>query len=304
LINRGGEIVLERYDRAVEALVDPAAELETVADGFRFIEGPVWDRQRQWLYFSDIPANTRYRYSPVGGVQVDQQPSHFSNGLTLDAEGRLLACEHQMRRVSRTGPAGVETVVDRYQGKRLNSPNDLIVASDGSIFFTDPHYGLQEGLGGPAEAELTFRGIYRIPPGADEPILLVDDFAAPNGLALSPDERRLYVDDTIRGHIRVFDVQADWTLTGGEVLVELQADEPGVPDGLKVDLQGNLYCTGPGGVWLCAPSGSVLGRMRTPEVAANVGWGDDGQMLYITASTSLYRLRCRIGGQIPGKGAE
>jgi gluconolactonase len=298
------EPMLELYDEAVKELVDPAAELETVAGGFRFIEGPVWDRQASCLFFSDIPANTRYRYSAAGGVQVDGQPSHFSNGLTLDHEGRLLACEHQMRRVSRQGPAGIETVVDRYQGKRLNSPNDLIVARDGSILFTDPHYGLLEGLGGPAEAELSFRGVYRIPPGASEPTLLVDDFAAPNGLALSPDERRLYVDDTIRGHIRVFDVQQDWTLTGGEVLAELGVDDTGVPDGMKVDRAGNLYCTGPGGIWLCAPSGTILGRIRTPEVAANVGWGDDGNTLYIAASTTLYRLRCRIGGQLPGKGAD
>ena len=289
-------MTLEVYDPAATHLIDAAATLEQLVTGFQFTEGPVWQQRKQCLFFSDIPANTLYRYTTGQGVTVERQPSHFSNGLALDHAGQLLACEHQSRRVSRAGANGVTTVVDRYQGKRLNSPNDLVVAHDGSILFTDPHFGLLEGLGGPAEAELTIRGVYRIAPGASEPTLLVDDFAAPNGLALAADEKTLYVDDTIRGHIRSFRINDGWTVAGGEVFVDLQAEEPGVPDGMTLDAAGHLYCTGPGGIWLCSPTGAVLGRIRMPEVAANLSWGDDdGRTLYIAASTSIYRLRGLIG---------
>jgi gluconolactonase len=289
-------MTLEVYELEAKNLIDAAATLQQLASGFQFTEGPAWHRGKQCLFFSDIPANTLYRYTAGQGVTIERKPSHFSNGLTLDHAGQLLACEHQSRRVSRQGPDGVTTVVDRYQGKRLNSPNDLVVARDGSILFTDPHFGLLEGLGGPAEAELTFNGVYRIAPGATEPTLLVDDFAAPNGLALSVDEKTLYVDDTIRGHIRSFRINDDWTLAGGEVLVELHAEEPGVPDGMTLDALGYLYCTGSGGIWLCSPAGVVLGRIRMPEVAANLSWGDDdGRTLYLAASTSIYRLRGLVG---------
>lgn len=295
-------MVLEVFEAEAKNLVDPNAVLERIADGFRFTEGPVWNVREQCLFFSDIPANTIYRYA-ASGVTVHRKPSNHSNGLTLDHAGRLLACEHQARRVSRTGPNGVETVVAHYQGKRLNSPNDLIVAKDGSILFSDPHYGLMDGLGGPGVQELAFRGVYRLAPGAQEPTLLADDFEAPNGLALTADGRRLYVDDSIRGHIRAFDVRDDWTVTGGAVFVELQGAEPGVPDGMKLDTAGNIYCTSSGGIWLCSPAGVVLGRIRTPEVAANLAWGDaDGHTLYITASTGLYRLRCTVGGPLAWKG--
>ncbi|MEZ4682346.1 MAG: SMP-30/gluconolactonase/LRE family protein [Caldilineaceae bacterium] len=296
-------MVLEIYETAVKELVEPTATLEQIGSGFQFIEGPVWHVAEECLFFSDIPANTMYRYSVTNGIAVYRQPSHFSNGLTLDGSGHLLACEHQRRRVSRTTAQGVETVVDRYQGKRLNSPNDLIVTRDGSILFTDPHYGLLDGLGGPGEQELPFRGVYRIAPGANEPTLLVDDFTTPNGLALSADERRLYIDDTVEGHIRAFDVQADWTLTGGAVLTDMRGDAPGVPDGMKLNTDGTIFCTGPGGIWIIAPTGVVLGRISMPEVAANLAWGDaDGSTLYITANTGLYRLRCRVGGRLPWNG--
>lgn len=296
-------MLLDIYEPEVTTLFDPNATLERIADGFQFTEGPVWDARARCLYFSDIPANQQYRYAPGAGVTLFRKPSNFSNGLTLDQQGRLLACEHQARRVARISADGSATVVDRYQGKRLNSPNDLIVARDGSILFTDPHYGLLAGLGGPAEQELPHRGVYRIAPGASEPALLVDDFSAPNGLALSHDESHLYVDDTIEGHLRSFAVGDGWTLTGGDALVVLQGDEPGVPDGLKLDRAGNIYCTGPGGIWLCSPAGLVLGRIRTPEVAANLTWGDDNaQTLYITASTGLYRLPSQVGGQLAWQG--
>ena len=290
-------MALEVFEPEFKALIDPDAELERLAEGFQFTEGPVWDHANGCLYFSDIPANAMYWYREGQGVRPYRQPSHYSNGLALDHPGRLIACEHQTRRVTRMGDTQIEVVVDRYQGKRLNSPNDVVVASDGSIFFTDPHYGLLEGLGGPAEQELTFRGVYRVPPRAHKAILLADDFETPNGLALSPDESKLYVDDTERGQVRVFDVGAGWALSGGDVLVEIKREGDEAPDGLKVDARGHIYCTGPGGVWVCAPNGNVLGRIRMPEATANLCWGEEDRgALYITASSGLYRLRCRTRG--------
>ena len=291
-------MVVEVFQPELEALIDPDAQLERLAEGFQFTEGPVWNPAQSCLYFSDIPADTMYRYQEGEGVRVWRKPSNHSNASILDHSGRLVTCEHQTRRVTRTEDTQVVVVVDRYQGKRLNSPNDIVIASDGSFFFSDPHYGLMEGLGGPGVQELPFRGVYRVPPGANEPILLLDDFEAPNGLAFSPDETKLYVDDTIRGHLRVFDVGTGWTLSGGDVLVELQSeDEAGAPDGLKVDAQGHIFCTGPGGIWVCAPDGTILGRIHMPEVTANLCWGDaDRGTLYMTASTGLYRLRCRTHG--------
>lgn len=292
---------LEVFDSEMHALVDSAAELEQVATGFAFVEGPVWDQGHHCLYFSDIPENTIYRYTDVGGAEIYRRPSNFSNGLTLDTMGRLIACEHRTRRVTRKHADEVAVLAERYRGDRLNSPNDVIVARDGSILFTDPPYGLREGIGGPAEQELDFCGVYRLAPGSDELILLVDDFETPNGLALNGDESRLYVDDTVRGHIRVFDVTEDWRLSGGEVFAELSGDEPGVPDGMKLDMEDNVYCTGPGGVWVYSPEGDLLGRIDMPEITANLNWGgEDGRSLYLTATTSLYRIRCLTGGRLPG----
>lgn len=292
--------MIETFDRRGEELVDRGAELERLATGFVFTEGPVWDFSARHLTFSDIPGDTMYRWDEANGARVLRRPSSFSNGLTYDLDGNLIACEHRTRRVTRERAGSVEVVVDSYRGRRLNAPNDVVVAADGSLVFTDPHYGLSEPFGGPAEQEQPVRGVYRVPAGASEPELLVDDFDGPNGLALSPDGRRLYVDDSDRAHVRAFDVDADWKLSGGSVLVELGEDGEGVPDGLKLDTEGNLYCTGPGGIWLCAPTGELLGRIRTDEVAANLNWGDDDlRSLYITASTSIYRLRCRTTGYVP-----
>jgi gluconolactonase len=295
-------MTIEAFEKEFTALIDPAARAERLATGFRFTEGPVWDRAKRCLYFSDIPADTIYRYTDAGGAVVYRKPSHHSNGLTIDGQGRLLACEHQARRVTREGASGIETLAERYQGKRLNSPNDIIVARDGSLIFTDPHYGLMSNLGGPAKQELPFRGVYRLIPGAAEPTLLADDFEAPNGLALSADQRTLYVDDSERCHIRVFRVEDGWSLSGGRVCMELpRGPDGGVPDGMKLDERDNLYSTGPGGVWVISPAAIVLGRIHMPEVTANLNWGDDdGRALYMTASTGLYRLRCLARG--PGLG--
>jgi gluconolactonase len=287
-------------EHRMKDLVDPGAEVERLAEGFVFTEGPVWSFRDSHLTFSDIPGDTMYRWDEREGVRKYRKPSNFSNGLTYDAAGALIACEHRTRRVTRETPGGPETIADTYGGRRLNAPNDVVLAPDTSLVFTDPHYGLGEGFGGPAEQEQPVRGVYRIPPGGGGPELLVADFTGPNGLAFSPDGGRLYVDDTEAFHIRSFAVDAGWAVSGGDVLVELPRDGDGVPDGLKVDLAGNIYCTGAGGIWISSPEGELLGQIPFPEVAANLAWGDeDAKTLYVTASTGLYRLRCRATGHVP-----
>ncbi|MDX9811829.1 MAG: SMP-30/gluconolactonase/LRE family protein [Bacteroidales bacterium] len=285
-------IKLDVWDDRVRRLISPAAHLEKPADGFIFTEGPLWDDAGGCLYFSDIPANTSYCYRPGEGVSIFRKPSNFSNGMTWDRKGRLLACEHHTRRVSREEGGVITTVADRYKGKRLNSPNDVIVTPDGSVLFTDPSYGLLEGLGGPAEAELDFCGLYRVPSYGLEPVLLASDFEAPNGLALSHDGSKLYVVDSTRKHIRVFGTgEGCWRLTGGEPLIEMPLDSEGIPDGMKLDRDGNIFCTGPGGIWIYNPEGRLLGRISMPEVAANLTWGGkDHDELYITASTGIYKI--------------
>jgi len=281
----------------METLIKSTASLIRLADGFVFTEGPLWDPSSQSLFFSDIPADTIYRFSDSQGVEVFRKPSSFANGLAFDHDGRLIACEHRTRRISRSAGDTISVVVDRYQGKRLNSPNDVIVAKDGSILFTDPLYGLRDGLGGPGEQEISFQGVYRVAPGANEPTLLVDDFEAPNGLALSHDETILYIADTIRRHIRTFKVRDDWTLSGGDVLVELKGEEEGKPDGMKLDVNGNIFSTGPGGIWICTPEGDMLGRIKIPEKTSNLAWGDkDYSSLYVTASSGLYKIHCLTSG--------
>lgn len=279
-------------------LLDTCAPLERVATGFLFTEGPLWDAGTRSLLFSDIPADRIYRWRDGAAAEVFREPSGKSNGLAWDEDGRLLACEHLTRRVSSTETGGaVVTLADRYQGRRLNSPNDLVVHAGGAVYFTDPPYGIQSAsVGAIAEQEQPVNGLYRVVPGR-EAELLAADFDRPNGLAFSPDEKRLYVNDTPRYHVRAFEVRPDGTLTGGEVLAEFPAEAgEGRPDGLKVDVAGNLYTTGPGGLWLVAPDGVLLAHVRLPEKATNCAWGDDGLSLYVTAGASVYRLRTRIRG--------
>jgi gluconolactonase len=291
--------MVEILDPRAEALLDPAGELERLADGLVFTEGPVWDFAARELTFSDIPADTMYRWDETHGLRIRRQPSNFSNGLTFDLEGRLIACEHRTRRVTRESDGGIEVVADSCRGKRLNAPNDVVVARDGSVLFTDPHYGLGEGFGGPAEQEQPVRAVFRLAPGGSEPIPLLQDFEGPNGLALSPDQRLLYVDDTEAGHVRRFRLGPDWTLSDGQVILEPPDDGEGVLDGMKVDSEGNVWCAGPGGIWIASSEGELLGRIRSPEVAANLAWGgDDASTLYITASTGLYRIDCRVRGYV------
>lgn len=279
-------------------IVLTSSKLEKIATGFMFTEGPVWDSKNKCLYFSDIPGNKMRRWSENKGIEIVRDPSGKSNGLTFDKQGRLLACEHANRRVSRTEKDGkIITIADKYDGKKLNSPNDVVVKSDGSIYFSDPPYGLTAEFGVLGVQELPFQGVYRISPDGRTMNLLADDFEKPNGLAFSPDEKLLYIDDTDRVHVRVFDVKPDGTITNGRLFADLKGDEPGNVDGMKVDFQGNVYVTGPGGISIFDPEGRKLGRIDMPEVAANLAWGDDDwKTLYITASTSLYRIKLGIKG--------
>jgi sugar lactone lactonase YvrE len=289
------DVHIEEHSSIIRQIVPEETTLEQVATGFGFTEGPVW--RGNHLLFSDIPRNRIVRWRMRGeGPEVTtfRCPSGNSNGLTLDKSGRLIACEHSMRCITRTELDGSVTVLaDRYKGQRLNSPNDVVVRSDGSIYFTDPPYGLKELT---VWKELPFNGVYRLAPDG-ELVLLVDDFERPNGLAFSPDENTLYINDSARSHIRAFDVSPDGNLSNGRVLIDMQSSEAGVPDGMKVDQKGNIYCTGPGGLWVIDAEGQCLGRILLPELPANMAWSDgDWRTLYITARTSVYRMRLAIPG--------
>lgn len=264
---------------------------ERIATGFQFTEGPLWV-PHLGLLFSDIPADRIYRWTEEGGVEVWREPSGHSNGLSLDEQGRLVACEHGARRVSRTEPDGqIMTLADRYEGGRLNSPNDLTVRSDGTVYFTDPPYGIQA-----EEREQPVNGLYRITPQGDLD-RLAEDFDRPNGLAFSPDERLLYVDDSRRRHVRVFEVAQDGSLHNSRILADMDHPQPGSPDGMKVDREGHLFVAGATGLWVFEPDGEWLGVMVTPERPSNCAWGDDDRRtLYVTARTSLFRIRTKYPG--------
>jgi gluconolactonase len=295
-------------DPALHDLVATDATIERVAGGLTFTEGPVW--RGGALLFSDIPNKriVRWRRLPEG-PELTTYARGMSNGLTLDRQGRVFAAEHDGRRVTRVADDGARTVLaEQFQGKRLNSPNDIVVKSDGSIYFTDPPYAVQPSTPGVARPALWWtkpipgkeqphQGVYRIAPDGSLH-LLVDDFALPNGLAFSPDESVLYIDDSAHKHIRAFDVRADGTLTGSRVVLDMASDDPGVPDGLKIDVRGNVFCTGPGGVWVCRADGKLLGRIVFPELPANLAWGEDGSVLFVTARTSIYRLPTKTRGTI------
>lgn len=304
-----GEIL--RVDPRLDALIPAEAKIEKLADGFVFIEGPVWDRNESRLLFSDVRGNTIYQWTETDGASPFIDPvfegdrtgrrSVSSNGLTLDGEGRLIICEHGNRRISRLEADGSRSiVVDTYQGSQLNSPNDAVYASDGSLYFTDPPYGL-EGLEDSPMRELDFNGVYRLRPDG-ELELLVRDQSRPNGIALSPDEQTLYVANSDAANMSWMAYDLD-TSGASNARVFYDANDqtaPGAADGMKVDTAGNIFATGPGGVWVFDPDGSHLGTIMPGEVAANVGWGEDGRTLYMTGSTSLYRIRLETQGIIPG----
>ncbi len=300
-----------RVDQRFDALVPADARIEKLADGFVFTEGPVWDRAGGRLLFSDVRGNGVYQWTEADGTSPVIEPvfegdrtglrSVSSNGLTLDAEGRLVMCEHGNRLISRVEADGTRTtLVDRYEGNRLNSPNDAAYASDGWLYFTDPGSAL-EGRDASPLRELDFNGIYRLSPDG-ELELLYRDQSRPNGIALSPDEATLYVanSDPDQKVWMAYDLGAEG-VTNPRVFFDVNDQTAeGAADGLKADDAGNLFATGPGGVWVIAPDGTHLGSIMPDEVPANVAWGDDGSTLYMTARTGLYRIRLTTGGTIPG----
>ena len=268
-----------------------AGEPERLETGFQFTEGPIWLPEGR-LLFSDIPASRIYSWSFGDGLRVWREPTGNSNGLTLDPQGRLLACEHGNRRVSRTEADGtVVSLADHYQGKRLNSPNDIVVRSDGVVYFTDPPYGIK-----PEEQEQPVNGVYALWP--DGTLLLVaDDFERPNGLAFAADESTLYIDDSGRRHLRALDVREDGTLFNSRIIANMDHPQPGSPDGMKIDVEGHVYVCGATGVWVFEADGTHLGVMTFPERPANLAWGDDDrQSLYFTARSSLFRRRTKVPG--------
>ena len=273
--------------------------VEQLGTGYLFTEGPVWHPAGRFLLWSDMPGDVMRRWSAAEGVTVFRQPCNMSNGLTYDRQGRLLACEHASSQVTRTEADGrVVPVATHYQGKQLNSPNDITCRSDGGVYFTDPPYGRAKFYGVERTPELAFQGVYRVGADPKRPELLVDDFDRPNGLCFSLDEARLFINDTARQHIRVFDVTRTGGLTGGHVWAETRGDRPGAPDGMKIDSAGAVYCCGPGGIHVFEPDGRLREVIEVPEYTANMAFGDDDyHSLFITASTSLYRIRLPVAGR-------
>ena len=285
----------------VRELVDENAEVEQIATGFTFTEGPIWMADGS-LHFSDMPGDKRRRWHPTEGVTVLRDPTNKCNRITRDDHGNLSVLEHVTSSLVRESPDGTrETLASHWGERELNSPNDVIVAVDGSIIFTDPTYGRMAGFGLEREQELDFQGVYRLPADGGDLQLLIDDFAQPNGLCFTPDESQLYINDTVHAHIRVFDVGPDHALSNGRVFAEgigtgdLASGE--LVDGMKLDERGNVYVTGPKGVWIFAPDGEQLGVIEVPENVGNVNWGgDDWSTLYIPASTSVYRVQMKVAG--------
>jgi gluconolactonase len=286
-------------------LVDENVEVEQLGTGFTFTEGPVWNPKEQFLLFSDMPGDTRRRWDESSGVQVVASPSNKGNGMTLDADGRLLVCEHSTSSLVRMDPSGTgdgrEVLASHFEGQELNSPNDVCVKSDGSIWFSDPWYGRMPGFGVERERELGWQGVFRIPPGGGELQLVVDkdEYEQPNGLCFSPDESLLYINDTPKALINVYDVGSDGSLSNGRLFfgnIGTGVIEEGIPDGMKCDEHGNIWVTGPGGVWVISSDGEHLGTIRVPENVGNLAWGGpDWKWLFLPSSTSLYRVKTKVG---------
>jgi gluconolactonase len=292
---------IEQLDPALGRIIDPATPIQHLADGFGGplgpAEGPVWWKEDGYLLFSDIHNNRRMKYLPGSGISLAQEPTNRANGLTRDLQGRLLACEHDSRRVTRRETDGSITVIaNSFQGRQLNRPNDVVVKSDGCIYFTDPWTSPSP----PEQWDLTFSGVYRVTPDLGTMSLLIGDFVLPNGLAFSPDETVLYINDSRRGHIRAFDVMPNGMLAKqtDRIFADLTGPESGVPDGMKVDAEGNVYCGGAGGIWIMDPRGKKLGRIvHGAPATTNVGFGgDDWKTLYFTSRNHLGAVAVKIPG--------
>ncbi len=290
---------VEIIDPRFSKLLVPGATLETLHTGMRWAEGPVWFADTQTLLFSDIPNDRMLQWCEGLGVREFRRPSNFANGHTRDRQGRLVSCEHRTRRVTRTEPDGTITVLaDAYLGKRLNSPNDVVVRSDGTIWFTDPTYGISsEDEGGVSKQEQAGRYVFRLDPASGALSIALDDFVQPNGLAFSPDEAKLYVADSDADrHIRVFDVAADGTCSGGAVFAVI---DNGFPDGFRFDAAGNLWTSADDGIHCFAPDGVLLGKIAVPETVANLTFGGPARdRLFITATTTLYTVPIAQAGAL------
>lgn len=304
-------VTITSLDPRFDQLVPKEAQLERIADGFTWVEGPVWDKQGGYLLFSDIPANAVYRWKPGESVSLFLKNSGYSgttpfagkepgsNGLALDADGQLVLCRHGDREIGRLEADGrIASLADRYDGHRINSPNDLVFKSDGSVYFTDPPFGLPKVFDDPDKAPV--QGVYRV--AKDGTVtLLIDNIKAPNGIAFSPDERILYVSDVDprRAAWLAYDVKPDGTVSNGRVFFDAtrwRQDPFFGPDGLKVDRRGNLFGARPGGVSVIASDGTLLGTIETGQPTSNVAWGEDGKTLFITGGRSVYRLRVTTEG--------
>ena len=287
-------------------LVDRNARVQRLGTGFTFTEDPLWNKEGSFLLFSDMPGDARRRWDEEDGVRDLARPSNKGNGMTYDAQGKLVVCEHSTSSVVRmdadgTG-SGREVIASHYQGKELNSPNDVVVKSDGSIYFSDPTFGRMPGFGVEREQELDFQGVYRIPSEGGDPELLADDFDVPNGLCFSPDESLLYINDSARAHIRVFDVAAGGSLANGGTFAEEigsgDLEQGELADGMKCDERGNVWVTGPGGIWVFSPEGEHLGVVAIPENVGNFHWGGPGwKSMFVCASTGLYHLETKVAGR-------
>jgi gluconolactonase len=310
---------IERLDPRFDALVPRDAVVEKVVDTFEWVEGPVWNREGNFLLFSEIPSNSIYKWQESNGTSLFLRPSGYtgpepftgkepgSNGLTFDSTGRLVLCEHGDRRIARLEVSGRKTTLaDRYEGPegsgRLNSPNDLVFHSSGDLYFTDPPFGLPGGFEDPAK-ELPFQGVYRLTKEG-KLTLLTRDVRAPNGIGFSPDEKTLYVSNADRGNPvwYAFEVNPHGTLGSRRVFFDGTAlinTAPGVPDGLKVDRRGNVFVAGPGGIYVLAPDGTHLGSFLTGVATSNSAWGGDGSVLYFTAGSTIYRVRLTTSGKQP-----
>jgi gluconolactonase len=284
-------------------LVPRGAELERLGTGFTFTEGPLWHKEGKYLLFSDMPGDVRRRWDAEGVHEV-MRPSNKGNGMTFEVGGDLIVCEHATSSVVRQGRDGTgakrEVIASHFGDKELNSPNDVVVARDGSIYFSDPTYGRMPVFGVEREQDLDFQGVYRVQPTGENVQLLVDDFKQPNGLCFSPDQKILYVNDSERALIEAFEIKPDGTFGSRSVFFDHigtgDIDE-GIPDGMKCDAEGNIYVTGPGGIWVISPEAELLGEIGIPENVGNLNFGgDDWKTLFVCASTSLYRIPLTVGG--------
>ena len=297
---KGQKMHIETIAPGLERLIESNPPFDRVVHGIQFGEGPVWDRRAGRLYFVDILGNTIWKWTPGVGREAVLHPSGYADGMTLDRQGRLVVAGWSLRTVWRFEKDGsLKTLVSHYQGKKINTPNDIVVRSDGSIYWTDSRGGLIIPGMVPVDCQpyLDYQGVFRLSADGTQVSLLIDDCESPNGLAFSPDESVLYVNDTRRAHIRAFDVRADGSLGTGRLFHRLTGKEEGVADGMKVDTEGNVYCTGPGGIHVTDPDGNLLGRLKIAEHCTNFAWGDeDWRSMYITTHESVYRTRVKIPG--------